>query len=126
MIALDLFEGDDSDRSNIKDVATKAAIIKARMAHPSSASDTEALAKDMIDTQARDEQEIEHAQEINQRQDELLQQIKKLDSRQDHDINDIESEENSLEKQIQNLRLANEKLTNTIANMRRTKNQMRI
>lgn len=118
MIIFDLFEAVTPVGKDIKDVATKAAVIKARMAHPTATSDIEALAKDMIDTQKNDEEEIARAQEINDRQDELLQQIRKLDRRQDDEIDSIEDEENDLVTQVKRLQAANAKLSQTIAAMK--------
>ena len=118
MIIFDLFEAVTPVGKDIKDVATKAAVIKARMAHPTATSDIEALAKDMIDTQKNDEEEIARAQEINDRQDELLQQIRKLDRRQDDEIDHIEDEENDLVTQVKRLQAANAKLSQTIAAMK--------
>ena len=101
----------------VTDVGLQRAISKSKAAFPTAQSGVQALMKDFMQGQEKDQQEFAKVRRADRRQDQLLAQISQLDKEQEKELQDLDKENNSLAQRLQQLQSVNDKLQQTLATM---------
>lgn len=101
----------------VTDVGLQRAISKSRAAFPTAQSGVQALMKDFMQGQEKDQQEFAKVRRADRRQDQLLAQISQLDKEQEKELQDLDKENNTLAQRLQQLQSVNDKLQQTLATM---------
>ena len=115
----------DLDSSTARDATVQRELQKLRAKHPNARSDIEALVKDEIVQQDKDNKAFSSIRNVNSKQDDLLNQIIALDKQQGDEINHLDHENTSLEKELKDVEAVNNKLAQTLSSMTGTKQSSR-
>lgn len=116
---------DTRGRDSYKDVRVQRAMRQARAEHPSAASDIEAFAKSMLDTNDQDQQDISRLKSALNKQKELVQRNVNMDQDQDRVISNIQAEIDKVDQENSDLESMVQKIQTANANLQRTLDAMK-